>query len=83
MSTYDDGEGDTPGDPTLDELNFEKLQELQYFFDDIDRIVNPTVQADAAKLLVKQMNMELHKCIECGAEYIADEAQPCNHRTEE
>lgn len=83
MSTYDDGEGDIPGDPTLEDIDFDKVQQLQKRFDEVDLIVNPTIQAEAAKALVKEMNVVLHKCIECGAEYVSDEVQTCNHRTEE
>ena len=77
--TYDDGEGHVPGDPTLDDVDFDKLAELQRRFDEIELIQNPMEQAEAAKALVKEMNQTLHKCITCGAEYVSDEVQECNH----
>lgn len=54
-STYDDGEGECPGDPTLDDVNPDDLQELQDRIDEIEAMENPVEKKEAVEAFVKEL----------------------------
>jgi len=56
MKHYDDNESDTPGDPTLDDVNPGYLKALQVHINDINKIKNPIVKAKLVENLVSSLN---------------------------
>lgn len=56
MKTYDDGEADCPGDPTLSDVNPDELNRLGRLTQAITAEENPIVQATMAANFVKGLN---------------------------